>query len=139
MCSVATNLVTSLEFKPIRSATALCHFEQTRNGSLPTHSILLASTATNSATGNYIVVLECFGEHEEPAGSNKEQTTKKSRSVPKSGFERCNNISDISSCFPFFLVFFHSYSLLMVFTIYVFWENLSSLSFILLLIEPVRE
>ena len=30
-CSVATNLVTSLKFNPFRSATMLCHFDQTRS------------------------------------------------------------------------------------------------------------
>ena len=32
MCSVATNVVTSLEFNPIRGATTLCHFGRTGNG-----------------------------------------------------------------------------------------------------------
>ena len=45
MCSVVTNLVMSLEFKPIRSATMLCHFGRTRNGYVATRFILLSSTA----------------------------------------------------------------------------------------------
>ena len=37
-CSVATNLVTSLNFIPICGATILCHFGQLRNYSVFTHS-----------------------------------------------------------------------------------------------------
>ena len=51
-CSVATNLVTSLEFNPIRCATMLCHFGETRNGSVAMHFILCGSTATSSATSD---------------------------------------------------------------------------------------
>ena len=43
--SVATNLITSIEFLPIRCATVLCHFGQTRNGSVAIHFILVSSTA----------------------------------------------------------------------------------------------
>ena len=50
-CSVATNLVTSLEVNPIRCATMLCHFGQTQNGSVAIHLFLLGSIATSSATG----------------------------------------------------------------------------------------
>ena len=49
-CFVVTNLVTSLEFKPIRCATTLRHFGQTRTGYVATHFILLSSTAESSAT-----------------------------------------------------------------------------------------
>ena len=69
-CSVATNLVTSLEFNPIRCATMLCHFGQTRNGSIATHFILLSSTATISATGGYVDVPERYRQNEEPASRN---------------------------------------------------------------------
>ena len=81
--SVATNLVTSLEFQPIHSAIILCHFRQTRNGYAATYFILLSSTAASSATSGYVVVPEQFGQNEEPAGSNEERTWKKSSSVPK--------------------------------------------------------
>ena len=63
-CSIATNLVTSLEFQPIRCATKLCQFGQTRNGSVATHFILLSNTATSSATGDYLAVLQRFGQKE---------------------------------------------------------------------------
>ena len=82
-CSVATNLVTSLDFNPIRCATMLCHFGQTRNGSVATHFILLSSTATSSATGGYVVVPERFGRNEEPTSKNKERTRNKPLSVSK--------------------------------------------------------
>ena len=61
MCSVVTNLVTSLEFKPNRSAFTLCQFERTRNGYVATHFILLSSTAESNATCGYVVVLQRLG------------------------------------------------------------------------------
>ena len=81
MCSTATNLVTSLEFKPIRYATTLCHFGRTRNGYVANHFILLSGTA---------VVLERFGQNEEPAIRHEERAKKKPSFVPSSGFDRCN-------------------------------------------------
>ena len=83
MCSVATNLVTSLEFNPIRCATTLCHFERTRNGYVATHFIVLSGTAKSSATSGYVVVPEHFDQDEEPASSNKERAKKKLSLVPK--------------------------------------------------------
>ena len=62
-CSFTTILMTSLEYNPIRCATTLCHIGQTRNGSVVTHSILLSSTATSSATGGYVAVPERFGQN----------------------------------------------------------------------------
>ena len=44
MCSVVTNLVTSLEFQPIRCATTLFHFGRTRYVYVATRIILLSST-----------------------------------------------------------------------------------------------
>ena len=76
MCSVVTNLVTSLEFKETRCATTLCHFGRTRNGYVATHFILLSSTAESSTTSGYIVVPERFGENEEPASRNEERLGK---------------------------------------------------------------
>ena len=83
MCSVAHELVTSVEFNLIRCATTLCHFGRTRNGYVATHFILLSSTAESSATSGYVVVLERFGQNEEPAGSNKERAKKKHALDPK--------------------------------------------------------
>ena len=76
MCSVATNLVTSREFNPIRRATTLCHFERTRNGYVATHFNLFCNSAESSAESGYVVVLERLNQNEEPAGSNKERAKK---------------------------------------------------------------
>ena len=81
--SVATDLLTSPEFQPIRCAIMLCHFGQTRNGYVATYFILLSGTAVSSATSGYVVVPERFGQNEEPAGSNGERTRKKPSFVPK--------------------------------------------------------
>ena len=81
--SVATDLVTSLEFQPIRCATMLCHSGRTRNGYVATYFILLSSTAVTSATSGDVVVPEHFGQNEEPAGSNEERTKTKDSFVPK--------------------------------------------------------
>ena len=83
MCPVATNLMTSPDFNPIRCATTLCHFGRTRNDYVATHFFLLSSTAESSATSGYVVVPECFGQNEEPAGSNKERARRKSSLPPK--------------------------------------------------------
>ena len=83
MRSVATDLMTSLELQPIRSAITLCHFGRARNGYVATYFILLSSTAASSATSGYLVVPEHFGQNEEPACSNEERTRKKPSFVPK--------------------------------------------------------
>ena len=72
--SVATNLVTSLDFDPIRCAAMLCHFGQTRNDSVAPQFLLLSSTAMSSTKGGYVVVPERFGQNEEPVSSDEEQS-----------------------------------------------------------------
>ena len=74
---VATDLVTSIELNLILCATMLCHFGQTRNGSMDNLSILPSNTETSSATGGYLVFPERLGQNEEPASSTKERTRKK--------------------------------------------------------------
>ena len=64
MCSVVTNLVTSLEFQPIRYATMLFHYGRTRNVYVATRIILLSSTAESRATGGYVVATERSGQSE---------------------------------------------------------------------------
>ena len=76
----------SLEFKPIRCATTLCHFGRTRNGYVATQYIPLSSTAENSVTIGYVVVPERFGRNEEPVGRNEERAKKKSSFVPSRVF-----------------------------------------------------
>ena len=75
----------SLEFNPIHCATSLCQFGQTHNGYVATHSIFLSSTADSSATSGYVVVLESFGQYEEPAIRNGEQTKKSLILFPAKG------------------------------------------------------
>ena len=82
-CSVATNLVMWLEFNPIHCATMLCYFGQTRSGYVAILFILRGSTATSSATGDYVAIPERFGRNEEPAGGNQEWTKKKPSLFPK--------------------------------------------------------
>ena len=89
-CSVATNLVTSLVFNPIRFAIMMCHFGRKRSSYVTIPFILPGCSTTRSATGDYVAVLECFGQNEEPASRNEEWTRKKLSFVPSSGFSRCN-------------------------------------------------
>ena len=82
-CSVATDLVTSLEIQPIRCAFMLCQFGRTRIGYVISYFIFFSSTAASSATSGYVFVAEHFGQNEEPASSNEERTEKKPSPVPK--------------------------------------------------------
>ena len=84
MCSVVTNLVSSLEFQPICCATTLFLFGRTRNGYVATRIILLSSTAEISATSGYVVATERSGQSEAWAGSEVERAKKKPSFLPKS-------------------------------------------------------
>ena len=64
MCSVVTNLVTPLEFQPIRCATTPFHFERTRDVYVATRIILLSSTAEGSTTSGYVAATERSGQSE---------------------------------------------------------------------------
>ena len=88
MCSIVTNLLTSLEFQPIRCATTLFHFGRTRNGYVATRSILLSGTAESSATSGYVVAPERSGQSEAWAGRNVERAWKKPIFAPNSGFNQ---------------------------------------------------
>ena len=61
----------------------LCHFGQTWSSYVATLFILCCSTATNSATGDYIAVPERHAQNEEPAGENEERTGNKPSLFPK--------------------------------------------------------
>ena len=76
MCSVVTNLMTSLEFQPICCATTLSHLGRTWNGYVATRIILLSSTAGSSATSGYVVAPERSGQSEALAGRNVERASK---------------------------------------------------------------
>ena len=90
MCSVVTNLVTSLEFQPTRCATTLFHLGRTRNGYVATRIILFISTAESSATSGYVVAPERSGQSEAWASRNVERAKKKLSFVPNSGFNQCS-------------------------------------------------
>ena len=76
MCSVVTNLVTSLEFQPVRCAATPFHFGRTRDIYVATRIILLSSTAESSATSGYVAATEHSGQSEAWAGRNAERARK---------------------------------------------------------------
>ena len=80
---VATDLVTSQNFQPIRCAFMLCQFGRTRNVYVATRFFLLSSTAESSATSGYVAVPEHFLQNDEPSVNNEERTKKKPNFVPK--------------------------------------------------------
>ena len=80
---VATDLVTSQNFQPIRCAFMLCEFGRTRNVYMATRFILLNSTAESSATSGYVAVPEHFLQNDEPSVNNVERAGKKPSFVPK--------------------------------------------------------
>ena len=82
MCCVVTNLVTSLEFQPIRCVTTLFHFGRTRDVYIATRIILLSSTAEVSATSGYVVATEHSSQSEAWAGRNVERARKRPSLFP---------------------------------------------------------
>ena len=95
-CSVATNLVTSLEFHPIRLVTMLCHFDetrQTRKGSEATYFNFLGNTVTSSAAAGYVVVPEHLSQNEEPSSRSEERTIYKVSFVPRKVNDRCSEVT----------------------------------------------
>ena len=82
-CSVATSLVTSLNFNPIHCPTSLRQFGQLRNGCVVTHFINFSSTTTISVTSEYVSVPGCIGQNEEPASRNDKQAMNNPSSTPK--------------------------------------------------------
>ena len=73
MCSVVANLVTSLEFQPIRCSSKLFHFWWPRDVYVATRIILLSSTAEGSATSGYVAATERSDQNEAYAGRNVER------------------------------------------------------------------
>ena len=80
---VATDLVTSQNFRPKRCAFMLRQFGRTRNVYVATRFILLSSTEQSSATSGYVAVPEHFLQNDEPSVNNEERTRKKPSFVPK--------------------------------------------------------
>ena len=76
MCSVVTNLVTSLEFQPIRCAIRLRHFGWARAVYVAARIFLLSSAAEGSATSGYVVATERSGQSEAWASKNVERAKK---------------------------------------------------------------
>ena len=110
MCSVVTNLVTSLEFQPIRCATMLFHFGRTRNVYVATRIILFSSTAESSATSGYVAATHA------PAKVRRELVEMWNGLANKPSLfptvvlidEACNHesFSIINFIFPYFKLFF---------------------------------
>ena len=73
MCSVVTNLVTTLEFQLIRCGNTLFHFGGTRDVYVATRIILLSSTAEGSATSGYVAATESSAQSEAWVGRNVER------------------------------------------------------------------
>ena len=80
---VATDLVTSQNFQPIRCAFTLFHFGRTRDVYVATRIVLLSSTADSSATSGYVAATERSGQSEAWAGKNVERAREKPNFVPK--------------------------------------------------------
>ena len=80
---VATDLVTSQNFQPIRCAIRLRHFGRTRDVYVATRIILLSSTVEGSATSGYVVATERSGQSEAWASKNVERARKKPSFVLK--------------------------------------------------------
>ena len=80
---VATDLVMSQNFQPIRCAFTLFHFGRTRDVYVATRIILLSSTVEGSATSGYVVTTERSGQSEAWASKNVERARKKPSFVPK--------------------------------------------------------
>ena len=78
---VATDLVTSQYFQPIRCAFTLFHFGRSRDVYVATR--ILSSTAESSATSGYVVATERSGQSEVWASKNLERARKRPSFVPK--------------------------------------------------------
>ena len=61
---VATDLVTSQNFQPIRCASTLCHLGRTRDVYVATRFIPHSITAESSATSGYVIATELSGQSE---------------------------------------------------------------------------
>ena len=115
MSSVVTNLVMSLEFKPIHCSTMLCQLGWTRIGYVATRFILVSRTAESSAKSGYVVVPERFGQSEARAGRHVESTREKPTFVRSSGNNRCSLLKHLSMNFIhvlhvlYFMYFFDAF------------------------------
>ena len=136
MCSVVTNLVTSLEFQPIRCATTLFHFGRTRNVYVATRIILLSSTAEGSATSGYVAATERSGQSELVETWNGLRNTPSlfQTVVLIDAASNDESFYIINLIFPYFRIFFHLF-----YCTYSRYGNDFDLLFMLLLIVSARE
>ena len=115
MSSIVTNLVMSLEFKPIHCSTMLCQLGWTRIGYVATRFILVSKTAESSAKSGYVVVPERFVQSEARAGRHVERTREKPTFVRSSGNNRCNLLKHLNMNFIrvlhvlYFMYFFDAF------------------------------
>ena len=114
MCSVVTNLVTSLELQPTRCATMLCHFGRTQKSYVATRFILLNSTAESGATGGHVVVPVRFGQSEARASRNVEWTRKNLSFVSNFRFNQRSmspqvNVNFIFDLYVLYFMYFFSF------------------------------
>ena len=88
----------------------LCHFGQTWSSYVANLLILRGSTATSSATGDYVAVPQSLGQDEETAGSNEKRTEKNLVLLPKVDLtnaiilQTCNHNFPTILCVVFFLL-----------------------------------
>ena len=138
MCSVVTNLVTSLEFQSNRRATTLFHFGRSGDVYVATRIFLLNSTAEGSATNGYVAATERSCQSQAWAGRNVEGLGK-----TPSLFQTvvlinaaCNNESFYIGNFnsPYFRLIFQIY-----YSIYSFYGNTFDHLFMFLFIMSARE
>ena len=87
-CSVAPNLVMSLDFNPVRCGTMVCLFGQSRNGSAVISFIRLGSTAVSRAASDYVTVPEHFSQNEEPTKIGRERARNQPSSAPKTNLNQ---------------------------------------------------
>ena len=133
MCSFVPNLVTSLEFQPIRGATTLFHFGRTRNSYVATRFILLSSTVESSATSGYVVARERPGQSEAWAGRNVERTKESLVLFPTVDVidAVCNHMKTWTfvAIIPTSSYVFHFFP--MHFINFLLWKNLSSFVYVI--------
>ena len=100
-CSVATDLVTSLEF--IQPAVQLCWVVLAKNGTVWQPFI----HSSKQHCDDYVAVPDRFGQNEEPASKNEERIRKKSSSIPERIIkQRTVKPCLFSTCNQVFLDFF---------------------------------
>ena len=136
MCSVVTNLLTSLEFQPIRCAATLFHFGWTRNVYVATRIIFLSSTAEGSATRGYVAATELSkGRPELVETWNGLGNTPSLFQTMVLIDAACNHESFyiLNLIFPYFRLFFYLYC-----SIYSLYGNIFDLLFTFLFIMSAR-